>query len=61
MDLDPEKLCAIRVQLYEKTKYIIIEKANVGDKDIFIRSGEYYFHWTSNLTIIDNKFEFKKN
>lgn len=40
MDSNREKLCAIRAQLYDKMKYIIIEETSVGNFDIFIRLGK---------------------
>lgn len=33
-------LCGIRVQLYDKTKYVIFDKNNVGDWEYFVRTCE---------------------
>lgn len=29
----------VRVQLYDKAKYVVIEKKDIGDWEIFIRKG----------------------
>lgn len=40
-DINLVDQCAIRVQIYDKIKYIRFSKEDVLNWDIFIRTGEY--------------------
>lgn len=39
MDTQNDSL-AVRVQLYDKKEYIVIEKEKIGDWEVFIRNGK---------------------
>lgn len=38
--ISADKYCAIRVQLYHETKYIILDKNDLGNWGVFIRTGK---------------------
>lgn len=41
MDSDnSQNLCVIRIQFYDRTKYVTFDKNEVGDWEIFIRTGK---------------------
>lgn len=40
MEKNVSDKCAIRVQFYDRCKYVILDKKDIGDWDFFIRAGE---------------------